>query len=146
MQHEQDRTETIQYLQMIQNTMSRMATSSALFKGFSATIVAGISMISYYQQNTFVIVLSFMPVAIFALLDIYYLQLERKLRYLYNLVREGKHPCDFSMDLKDDDIEDAGEARIRIRDCIVSKSILIFYPAMIIILLLVIYMRVKGVV
>ena len=33
----------ISYLQMIQSSIDRMSTTSAIFKGFSATIITGIS-------------------------------------------------------------------------------------------------------
>ena len=36
-----------EYLQMLQEPICRMSTISAIFKGFAATIVAGISAISY---------------------------------------------------------------------------------------------------
>lgn len=35
------------YLQMIQSTIERMSTTSAIFKGFCATIVTGITAISF---------------------------------------------------------------------------------------------------
>ena len=135
----------IQYLQMIQDMISRMSTSSALFKGFSATIVAGISMISYCQQNIVVILLSFVPVAVFAILDIYYLRLERKMRYLYGLVREGNHICDFNMEFE---VEKAKykNAGMRGIDLIKSPSIYIFYPAMIMILIIVLGMKIGGII
>ena len=135
----------IQYLQMIQDMISRMSTSSALFKGFSATIVAGISMISYCQQNIVVILLSFVPVAVFAILDIYYLRLERKMRYLYGLVREGNHICDFNMEVE---VEKAKykNAGMRGIDLIKSPSIYIFYPAMIMILIIVLGMKIGGII
>ena len=135
----------IEYLQMIQNAISRMSTSSALFKGFSATIVAGISMISYCQQNTTVIILSFLPVVLFAILDTYYLLLEKRLRYLYNLVREGNHPCDYNMKLDHKKVEDKKSAEIRVVDCIKSFSIWPFYLTMILVLLTVVIMKGKGV-
>ena len=70
----------ITYLQMIQSTIERMSTVSAIFKGFAATIVAGIAALSYCDVNTYILGLSFVPVLLFALLDIYYLQLEKKYR------------------------------------------------------------------
>lgn len=73
----------IVFLQMIQEPINRMSTNSAILKGFLATIVAGIPMISYSDVGMFIVCLSFIPVLIFAILDIYYLQLERKLRFLY---------------------------------------------------------------
>ena len=64
------------YLQMIQEPIGRMSTASAIFKGFAATIVAGIAALSYCEVNTFILGLSFVPVILFAFLDIYYLKLE----------------------------------------------------------------------
>lgn len=130
---------------MLQNNISRMSTTSAIFKGFSATIVAGIAMISYQQQHTVVIILSFVPVIIFAVLDSYYLKLERKMRYLYSLVRDGKHITDFNMDINVEK-KDYKRARLRIVDIVKSPSICIFYPAMIIILIVVIVLKVEGIV
>lgn len=135
----------IQYLSMIQAAISRMSTSSALFKGFSATIVAGISMISYCQQNTFIIFLSFIPVVLFAILDMYYLRLEKKMRHLYKLVASGEHTCDFDMEYKIAR-EDYGEAGMRVSDILQSPSIYIFYPVMILILVIVLGMKIGGVV
>lgn len=133
----------IEYLQMIQNAISRMSTSSALFKGFSATIVAGISMISYCQQNTVVILLSFVPVIVFAILDMYYLRLERKMRHLYRLVKDGAHPCNFDMEIEIEK-DDFAVARLRKWDLIKSPSIYIFYPAMVAILMIVLGMKIGG--
>ena len=134
----------IEYLQMIQNAISRMSTSSALFKGFSATIVAGISMISYCQQKTMVIILSFLPVVLFAILDTYYLQLEKRLRHLYDLVREGTHACDFNMKLNDEEVKDRKAAELRVIDCIKSFSIWPFYLTMILVLVTVVILKWKG--
>ena len=59
-----------EYLQMIQEPISRMSTVSAIFKGFAATIVSGIAALSYCDVNSTVLALSFVPVLLFALLDI----------------------------------------------------------------------------
>ena len=132
----------IAYLQMIQEPIGRMSTASAIFKGFAATIVAGIAALSYCDVNTYILGLSFVPVLLFALLDIYYLQLEKKYRYLYEQVRTDEHEVDFSTKLT----KDKKAAKARIWDCVKSPSIWLFYPAMIAILSAVMYMRLKGVV
>jgi hypothetical protein len=132
----------IAYLQMIQEPIGRMSTASAIFKGFAAAIVAGIAALSYCDVNTCILGLSFVPVLLFALLDIYYLQLEKKYRYLYEQVRTDEHKADFSMELT----KDKKAAKARIWDCVKSPSIWLFYPAMIAILGAVMYMRLKGVV
>lgn len=121
----------IAYLQLIQEPISRMSTASAVFKGFAATIVAGVSAISYCEINILILGLSFLPVILFALLDIYYLMIEKKYRYLYEQVRTDRHEVDFSLNLtKDNEVSGA-----RVRDCIKSPSIYLFYPLMILILI-----------
>lgn len=129
-----------EYLQLLQEPICRMSTISAIFKGFAATIVSGISLISYSTTNIWVIGLSFLPVLAFALLDIYYLQLERKFRFLYEQVRTKKHDIDFSMKLTTEPLEIIS-AKARIWDCVKSPSIYLFYPMMILILLTVLVLK-----
>ena len=118
-----------------------MSTASAIFKGFAATIVSGIAALTYRDVHPTVLALSFVPVLLFALLDIYYLKLEKKYRFLFNQVREDNHPVDFSMELT----KDNKAAKSRVRDCVKSPSIWLFYPAMIVILVVVYILKLKGV-
>ena len=127
---------------MIQEPIGRMSTSSAIFKGFAATIVGGVAALSYCEVNTLILGLSFAPVLVFALLDIYYLKLEKKYRYLYEQVRTDVQVADFSMKLT----KDNKVAQARVWDCIKSPSIWLFYPVMIAILCVVMYLNVKGVI
>ena len=135
-------SEKISYLEMIQGPISRMSTASAIFKGFAATIVAGIATLSYCQVNTWILVLSFIPIALFAFLDIYYLKLEKKYRFLYEQVRTDVHLVDFSMKLT----KDNKSAKSRLLDCLLSPSVWLFYPIMIAILVVVVSMKLKGVI
>lgn len=132
----------VEYLQLIQEPICRMSTISAIFKGFAATIVAGIATLPYKDLNTWILLLSFIPVLSFAILDIYYLQLERKYRYLYEQVRKDAHDIDFSMDIHCD----KKAARARIRDCIKSPSIWLFYPAVVIVLIVVFIFKLTEVI
>lgn len=132
-----------EYLQMLQEPICRMSTISAIFKGFAAAIVAGISAISYETTNVWILTLSFLPVLAFAILDVYYLKLERKLRFLFEQVRLGKHEVDFSMKLTNDPLEIIS-AKARTWDCIKSPSIYLFYPLMIAILIVVMIFKVNG--
>lgn len=88
---------TIQYLQMIQSVIDRMSTTSAIFKGFCATIVAGVFAVSFTEINKWILMLTVIPVSCFLMLDIYYLRLEKRFRALYNSVREGKKEVDFDL-------------------------------------------------
>ena len=134
-----------EYLQMLQEPICRMSTISAIFKGFAATIVAGISVISYASTNAWILGLSFLPVLAFAVLDIYYLKLERKFRFLFEQVRLDKHEIDFSMKLTNDPLEIIS-ARARTGECIKSPSIYLFYPLMLLILATVLVLKLTNVV
>ena len=129
-----------EYLQMIQEPLSRMSTISAIFKGFAATIVAGIATLSYSDISIYILILSFIPVFLFAVMDVYYLQLEMKFKYLYEQVRNDIHNVDFSMDLKCD----KKAAGARVIDCIKSPSIWLFYPLLITILFVVLLLKIRG--
>lgn len=130
--------EKVAYLQLLQEPIGRMSMISAIFKGFSATIVAGISLISYENINNWVLLVSFIPVLSFAVLDIYYLILERKFRYLYEQVRLDKHEIDFSTKITNKPLEII-EAKARVWDCIKSPSIYLFHVPMIVVLGIVIF-------
>ena len=137
-----DQAGLTEYLQIIQEPICRMSTTSAIFKGFAATITAGIAALSYEDISPLVLGLSFIPVLLFAVLDVYYLMLEKKYRFLYNQVRTGQHTIDFSMILT----KDNKAASSRWIDCVKSPSIWLFYPIMIAILVTVFIMKMKGVI
>lgn len=129
-EQEKDTGEILSYLQMIQGTIDRMATSSAIFKGFTATIVAGgVSVISFLDVNGWILFLSFIPVLCFMSLDVYYLQLERRYRFLYEQVRTNQKDLDFNLrppQVKEILIIDDKE-NVRIWSCLKSPSIALFY-------------------
>lgn len=133
-----------EYLQMLQEPICRMSTISAIFKGFAATIVAGISAISYSSINIWILGLSFLPVLVFAVLDIYYLKLERKFRFLFDQVRLEEHEIDFSMKLTNDPVEII-RAKARTWDCIKSPSIYLFYPLMLLVLVAVLVLKLTNI-
>ena len=133
-----------EYLQMLQEPICRMSTISAIFKGFVATIVAGISAISYSSTNIWILGLSFLPVLVFAVLDIYYLKLERKFRFLFDQVRLDEHEIDFSMKLTNDPVEII-RTKARTWDCIKSPSIYLFYPLMLLVLVAVLVLKLTNI-
>ena len=133
-----------EYLQMLQEPICRMSTISAIFKGFAATIVAGISAISYSSTNIWILGLSFLPVLVFDVLDIYYLKLERKFRFLFDQVRLDEHEIDFSMKLTNDPVEII-RAIARTWDCIKSPSIYLFYPLMLLVLVAVLVLKLTNI-
>ena len=131
------------YLTMIQEPISRLSTASSVFKGFAATIVTGIAALSYSDISTILLVLSFFPILSFAALDIYYLRLEKRYRGLYNDILLGKHEVDYSITLPRDK-ESIKRAKASIWNCILSPSILLFYPAMFVVLIIVCVLKAGG--
>ena len=137
---------TITYLQMIQAAIDRMATSSAVFKGFAATIVAGVSAISFGDTNKWVLLLSFIPVLCFMILDIYYLRLERRFRFLYDRVRTGKKETDFDLHppKTKEIVKIDKKANVRLCSCLKSPSVLWFHVPMFLICMVVIILNFGG--
>lgn len=133
----------IEYLQMIQEPISRMSTVSAIFKGFSATVVAGIATFAYNEINILILILSFLPVVAFNALDIYYLQMEKKYRYLYEQVRTDKHIVDFAINIDFND-EEQKNAKATLCDCMKSPSIFLFYPMIFVILAIVVILKMNN--
>lgn len=134
----------VAYLQMVQNNIDRMATSSALFKGFAATIVAGISALSFSEINNLILIMSFVPVLSFMLLDLYYLNLERRYRYLYEEIRTSKNNSLFCLSLKKLDKNERKNAKVRWYQLLSSPSYYLFYPVLIIISVIVVILKFNG--
>ena len=75
-----------EHLEMIQNIISRMNSNSFTLKGMVVLIVT--ACFGIYTANTninaIILLLPIIPIIIVCLLDMYYLLLERKFRYLYD--------------------------------------------------------------
>lgn len=121
------------YLQMIQDVINRMSTNSALFKGFTATIVAGALLALVSDLSIWAAIVALLPILCFLGLDLYYLQLEKRYRYLFERVRKGLNNDVFLMEpppLKETDVT--------IAQCFKSISIWGFYLPQIVTLIIVI--------
>lgn len=92
--------EKVMYLQMLQEPIGRMSSTSAIFKGFAATIVAGVSALAFEDINKWILLLAFLPLLCFAFMDGYYLWQERKFKYVYDQVRIDMRPVDFLMKVR----------------------------------------------
>lgn len=131
-----------EYLSVIQSNISRMSTASALFKGFSATVLAGVVTVAFRDISPIVLLIMALPLLAFLMLDIYYLMLERKYRCLYSDVASGSHLCDFDMDISNIPDEQAGAT---IRRCIKSLSIVLFYGPVLLAFVILVVMRFAGI-
>lgn len=77
----------IRYLEMIQSVIARMASNSFLLKGWSVTLASGILALSENGANKDLYLIVYIPIIVFWFLDAYYLQLERKYRWLFDKIR-----------------------------------------------------------
>jgi uncharacterized membrane protein len=90
----------IKHLEFIQTIINRMAGNSFLIKGWAITLVAALFALSSKDANKNYIIISFLPVIIFWILDAYFLSRERAFRCLYDKVRNlDENKIDFSLDI-----------------------------------------------
>jgi hypothetical protein len=120
------------YLNLIQGVVSRMGGNSAIMKGFAATTIAAMyGMCVTECAKWYYLLTAFIPLVGFIVLDVYYLQSERRYRNLYNLVANHKippyHP---HLDLHNpyfDEFKSQIENNTSIRKTVFSISIIGFY-------------------
>ena len=80
---------TVKHLEFIQNVITRMNTNSFLIKGWMITLVSALFALAAKDANVRYIMITYMAVPIFWILDSYYLSQERQYRELYNKVRNN---------------------------------------------------------
>ena len=127
----------LKHLEFIQSAISRMATNSFIIKGWSITLVTILfALLSNNADNNCIIIL-FIPVLIFWLLDGFFLSKEKSFRSLYDHVRELKtdEKVDFSME-----ISNFRKGKNNWFYSIISTTLSIFYISLIILILITYYL------
>lgn len=90
------------HLEFVQSVINRMASNSFLIKGWVITLVAALFALSAKDSDITYILISYLPVPAFWILDGYYLWQERLFRALYNDIRiKDESQIDFSMNTKE---------------------------------------------
>jgi len=125
----------IKHLEFIQTIINRMAANSFLIKGWGITLVAALFVLSSKDANKNYIIISFLPVIIFWILDAYFLSRERAFRCLYDKVRNlDENKIDFSLD-----ISQFKERKNNWFWSMFSHTILFFYTSLIVVMLIIVY-------
>lgn len=115
------------HLEMIENIIERMGKNSFQLKGWSVTLVTIIGALSARETDKRFFLLAFIPILAFWAIDSFYLQLERKYKYLYNQVRiKSEYNIDFDLDTKNINVKGT---KMTYWSSIVSKTELLFYGA-----------------
>lgn len=130
-----------QYLQMLENVISRMSTTSAIYKGFSATLMGTMTSLAIQNAKFSIFVIQLIIILIFAGMDIYYLHLERKYRAIYELTRMGEYKNYFNMEVSLTKQQKKLQ-HATILDSLKSFSISMFYyPLIIMCIVIMIYFK-----
>lgn len=119
----------IKHIEMIETIIERMAKNSFQLKGWSMTLIAFVGAISAHGSDKRFILLAFIPIIGFWILDSFYLQQERKYKLLYkNVIAKNENQIDFNLDtrLVTGTIEEM--KRLCVCKCMFSITEICFYP------------------
>lgn len=86
----------IKHLEFIQNVITRMNTNSFLIKGWCVTLVSALFALAAEGSNVNYVLISYIVIPSFWILDGFYISQERQYRALYDEVRL-KDDTDFNM-------------------------------------------------
>lgn len=129
-----------QHLSLLQEPICRMSTLGALFKGFASTISAGVVAMIGSDIHVAAMILATCSLLLLAIMDIYYLRVERKYRELYNQIANGTKEPDYLMIIPRDKCF-LCKAKARYIDCLKSPSIWLFYGGEIVICVIAIILK-----
>ena len=125
------------HLEFIQSTVGRMASNLFLLKGWTITLIAALFALAAKDSDKVYFLIAYLPALMFWALDGYFLSQERRFRALYDRVRKlQESEIDFSMDAS----SFAGETRNTWLGAMFSRTLLIYYGALITTMLAVMFM------
>src|SRR6266478_1856334 len=126
----------LKHLEFIQAVVNRMSGNSFLLKGWSVTLVAALFALAARDANKNYVIVAYVPVLVFWLIDAYFMSQERLFRSLYDRTREKKEDeIDFSMNT---DPYRNGKNSWAVS--FFSRTLLLFYLSMVGIMLVVMYL------
>ncbi len=120
------------HLELIQGIINRMAHNSFMLKGWTVTLVAALlALSSAVEGKITMILIGLLPATVFWVLDGYFLWQERLFRAVYNnVIKKQEDEIDFRMNP-----QDFISGNNKWLQSIFSKTLLVFYLAIIIALL-----------
>lgn len=121
-------TNKIKHLEMIEAIIERMSKNCFQLKGWTMTLVAAVVALSSQSSDKRFIILAFIPILGFWILDSFYLQTERRYKLLYkNVATKKEADIDFSLDAKGASGTADETERICLCRCLFSISEIWFY-------------------
>ena len=73
----------IRYLEAIQRVIDRLSNTSFILKGWAVSLVAGLMALAASGANQGYVMVTYIPIVVFWLLDAYFLMMERQYRDLF---------------------------------------------------------------
>lgn len=113
--------EKMKHLEFIQAVITRMANNSFLLKGWCITLIAAIFALSAKDANCRFIIIAFLPIGSFWILDAFYLYQERLYRLLYDEVALSESKITFTMNTQ------PYKQRWQFIKSLFSKTLVLFY-------------------
>ena len=117
------------HLEFIQTVINRMASNSFLFKGWSITIIAGVSAFAAKDSNPALMIVPIVATLLFWAVDAYYLMLERAFRDLYATVALKK-PTEIDYQMKSTEISFRNWLKV-----LFTRPILVLFYATVLVML-----------
>lgn len=129
----------IRHLEMIQTVISRMASNAFLLKGWTVTVVVGLfAFANIAEMESRYILLAIIPTLIFWVLDGFFVEQEFLYRELYRSVTKlPESKVNFSMETK------SFKKRCGWIKAVFSKTLLFFYPPLLIGIIIALFMLPK---
>lgn len=87
------------HLEFLQNVITRMNTNSFLIKGWTITLVSALFALAAKDANVNYVLVSYIAIPVFWILDGFYISQERQYRDLYaEVAAKGEEAIDFNLD------------------------------------------------
>ena len=129
----------LKYLEFIQAIISRMSNNSFMLKGWCITLISALFALAAKDTDPLYVLVAYIPIPAFWLLDGYYLSLERQYRELYKkAIICDPNSIDFSLDARE-----FNTGRNTWLSSLISPSIWILYSASFLAVLVVMFVIVR---
>ncbi len=127
----------IKHLEMIESIIERMAKNSFQLKAWAMTLVTVVGALGAKETDKRFMLLAFVPIIGFWLLDAFYVQQERRYKALYRSVCEKKEDdIDFNLNTRNITFTSDEAKRICFFNCLKSTSVSPFYGVLTVTLIL----------
>lgn len=127
----------IKHLEMVESIIERMAKNSFQLKAWAMTLVTVVGALGAKEADKRFMLLAFVPIIGFWLLDAFYVQQERRYKALYRSVCEKKEEeIDFNLNTRSITFTSDEAKRICFFNCLKSTSVSLFYGVLTVTMLL----------